>query len=94
MNMAAFRRYERLDLEMRHELQRLEEVISGEQLGRLKRAQEGWEAYRKASGEMIDSRQGTVWPFIAAMIMSKITKRRIEDLKGDHDVFREREPRA
>jgi len=94
MNLASFRRYERMDLEMRHELQRLEEVVSGVQLERLKRAQEGWEAYRKASGEMVDSRQGTIWPFIAAMITSKITKRRIEDLKGDRDVFREREGSA
>lgn len=87
MNMAAGRRYERIDLEMRHAYERMGAELEGEQVELLQKSQEAWEEYRRYSGEMFARMQGTIWPFVGAMVMAKITKRRLEDLNGDRAVF-------
>jgi uncharacterized protein YecT (DUF1311 family) len=88
MNMAAYRRYEKLDLEMRHAYEQAEAALEGEQLERLQKSQEAWLKYRELNGKIYSMMQGTMWRMVGAMVMSKITKRRTEDLKGDRSVFK------
>lgn len=83
MTVAAHRRYEKLDLEMRHAYQAAVSKAEGDQLDRLQKSQKAWVQYRKMSGEMYATMEGTMWPMVAAMVMGKITKRRTDELKED-----------
>jgi uncharacterized protein YecT (DUF1311 family) len=89
MTSLAWQHYNKLDLELRHTLASAEIDTDGEQLAMLQRSQKAWEQYRKLVGEMYSQMQGSMWPMVGAMVLSKITKRRIEDLKEDRGVFRE-----
>ena len=91
MNRAAWQRYEKLDLEMRHTFATAEAETDGKQLELLRKSQEAWEQYRKIVGEMYGQMQGTMWPMVGAFVLWNITKRRIEDLKSERGTFREAE---